>query len=348
MVKQRNRVTMRLISERAGVSHATVSYVLNGKGDAEGIPSRTQKHVRDVAEGMGWHPNHVLSAMNTGRTRLVGFWQVNFGAPFQSYVLRELERVVREDGHAMIVSPAYAAEGDGDYDLGLFKQWAVDGLLGMGGGEHIRAFLRRHPRWWLPIVNMGPYALTEEERVDSVSVDVLTAAREGLERWADGGRKRIAMLSGDSRPSDPRIGLYRGFVRERGLEEEIIYFEHRGQQRRSARAALERYLGERGVPEAIFCRSDETLMGAYRALRRSGCRIPEDTALLGIDGIRELEYLDHPVETVVQPVETMCREAWQLLRERMEKPERPARRVELKGELACLWDGAPDEAANLR
>ena len=117
----------------------------------------------------------------------------------------------------------------------------------------------------------------------------------------------------------------------------MIIFPKGESQRVSAEETLWRYVAENGCPEAIFCRSDETLMGAAKALRKLGYRIPEQTTLLGIDGIQDTDYLGVPVQTVAQPVESMCRLAWRLLQERLEKPQQPARQETLRGTLD--WRG---------
>lgn len=317
----KKRVTVREISKRAGVSHATVSYVLSGKADSEAIPLKTQNHVRAIADELGWHPNHVLSALSTGSTHLVGMWQTSLGEAYQSQVMKTMEQILREDGHAMLLSPAYASGADEHFDLGLFNKWSVDGVIGVDGPENIRHFLKTHPRWRLPMVSMGSYALTDDRLVDSVWVDVLTPIRQALERWLEEGRTHIAMLSAGFE-EDSRGLLYRDFVRQHGLREEIIRFSKGQFQRTSAWEALSTYLRDHECPQALFCRSDETAIGAYRALRELGRSIPDEVALLGVDGIQTLDFLDHPVSTVVQPIETMCQTAWELLKERISQPDK--------------------------
>ncbi|MCF7838836.1 MAG: LacI family transcriptional regulator [Candidatus Marinimicrobia bacterium] len=343
----RKPVTVREIGAAAGVSPATVSYVLSGNGAQRAIPARTQQHVRRVASRLGWQPNHMRSAFFTGKTKLIGMWQQRFGESYHNEVTRTMEAVLRADGYAMLVSPALKDNSSEEFDLHLFNRWSVDGLLALGGSVHLMKFLGAHPEWLLPVVNMVSFPLADAPRVDTVYVDVLTPARAGLERWVAEGRRGIAMLSGHdagSTEQDPREQLYRAFVRERGITEELIIFPKRGDQRHSAEDGLRAHLAIHGCPEAIFCRSDETLMGAYRALRLLGIEIPKQVALLGIDGIQDTRYLDQPVATVAQPVAQMCRAAWALLRDRLENPERPARRENLAGRLVWLGDDLVTEA----
>ncbi len=339
----KRRVTVREIGRRAGVSHTTAAYVLGGKGAAAGISERTQAHVQTVAQELGWRPNQLVSAFFNGKTRLIGAWFSDLGPPYHAAVMSALEAVLRQDDYAMLLSPAQANQPPPKYDLSLFTKWAADGLIGLDGPQHLRRFCDLHPRWVMPTVSIGSFALRDHPRVDSVYVDVLSPIREQLSAWQAGGRTRIAMLSGHDPSSAldcPREDCYRSFMQAQGAQEEFIRFTHGSSQRGSAEQALDAYVDAApSLPEAIFCRSDETLMGCYKALRKRGVKIPDEIALLGVDGIAEVQYLESPVATVVQPIKEMAETAWAVLRERMEHPGQPAQHVTLTGRLELEMGG---------
>ncbi len=328
-------VSVRQIAREVGLSHTAVAYALNGQAEEKNIPESTASRIRKVAQKLGWQQNHVMSAMTTGKTRLVGLWQESFGSPYHSWVMNTLEKLLQKDGYAVLASTARVLESDKKYDLHMFNKWSVEGLLCTGSSKWVRAFIDKYPHWRLPMVCLGMDTLTDVPHIDSVYVDVSNAVWECLERWSGEGRKRIAMLSGHDPDVEDYIRekTYRDFMHRRGLEEEMIIFPKGSSQRKSARAALHEYVSEQGCPQAIFCRSDETMIGAHKALCEHGCGIPEDVALLGVDGIEGVYYLNHPVSTVVQPVEEMCRTSWKLLRERLGKPGSPARHRTLEGRL---------------
>lgn len=332
------QVTIREIARQAGTSHATVSYVLRNQARQRRIPPATEERVREIAEQLGWQPNYVLSSFATGKTRLIGMWQRGFGEPYHAWVLQTMEKILHKDGYAMLVSPARTEKGDSEeeYDLNLFARWSVDGLISLGGMNWMLDFAKKQPAAKFPLIHIGSFPVPEENLLDSVYVDVITPARQALVAWVQEGRKRIAMLSGqdtDRSISHPRETMYQQFVAEFGLKEEMIAFPKGESQRLNAEKTLHEYVAGHGCPAAFFCRSDETLMGAARALRKLGKKVPEDVALLGIDGIQDTRYLGHPVQTVVQPVEAMCNLAWELLQDRLENPDRPARCETLQGTL---------------
>lgn len=283
------------------------------------------------------------SAFFTGKTKLIGVWHRGMGETFHGRLSSATEQLLRADGYAMLSSPAVKKGSASEHDLHLFNQWSVDGLLSIGGTAHLQKFLAAHPEWRLPMVHVDAFPNAEFLGCDTVYVDVLTAVRDGLERWITEGRCRIAMLSGHDSGSvvtDPREVLYRELMGEHGRQPELIGFEKGGDQRTFAERYLREYVVRHGCPDAIFCRSDEVLMGAYRALRLLGHRIPDDVALLGVDGIRDLRYLEHPVATVAQPVDEMCHLAWELLQGRMADPAQPPRHKKLAGSLCWPVCGA--------
>ena len=321
-----------------------MSYVLSGKGTERAVAQSTQDRVREIALQLGWQPNHMRSAFFTGKTRLIGMWQRGSEETYHSLVTKALQDFLHNDGYAMLNSSAYAARSDNRPDFQLFNQWSVEGLISLGGTYELQRFMEEYPQWRLPLVNMGSFPLKVPVDFDSVYVDVLTPARAGLDRWIAEGRRRMAMLSGHgpcADEMDPREDMYRRCMRDHGLTEELVIFPKGASQRVGARLGLREHVARHGCPDAIFCRSDETLMGAAKALQAMGCRVPDDVDLLGIDGIRDIYYLGHPVSSVAQPREEMCRMAWRLLQKRIAQPDRPVQRIILSGTL--LWPASLDE-----
>lgn len=332
----RRPVSIRQVARETGFTHTTAAYVLKGKAREYGISEETELKVRKTAEELGWQPNYMLTAFASGKTRLIGVWQAKIGEPYNAWVTQAMERVLHEDNYAMLLSTTQLADDDNQRDLGMFNRWSVEGLVCLEGERHIRRFLDTHANWNLPVIDIGTHVVQDSPLVNSVYVDVLTGARTAMDKWVEKGRRRIAMLSGydfEGEGLHPREKLYRQFIQEWGLSEEMITFAKGSSQRDSAEATLRQYIMQHGCPGAIFCHSDETLTGAYRAVRDLGYTLPQDVALLGIDGIRDLHLLDQPVSTVVQPVEEMCRLAWEILQERFENPQMPARHEMLHGTL---------------
>jgi LacI family transcriptional regulator len=106
-------------------------------------------------------------------------------------------------------------------------------------------------------------------------------------------------------------------AKHRRKSEYITLFE---QSRSVAREQFKAYAAAHGCPDGVLCVNDEVALGAYRALCDLEIKVPREVALIGCDGIEDTQYLECPLSTIVQPVEEMCRVAWQMLQERIENP----------------------------
>jgi LacI family transcriptional regulator len=326
-------ITTRTIAKAAGVSQTTVSFVLNHRRDIA-IPDATRQRVLDTADKLGWRPNHMLSALSTGRTRLIGLWSSVLDEPYHTTVFHCLEALLREDGYAVLISPA-RKQGYHEFDLGMFAKWAVDGLIALDAPKHAIHFLKEHPEWQVPMLCMDSFERVHGTAMDEVYVNVLPAVREALEYLLKTGHRRIASLGGSWDNRNPRTREYCRFMTKAGLPEELISFvlTPGERHRKTAYQALKNYLDIHGCPDALFCDSDETAMGAYRALCETGHRVPADLSLFGIDGIIDTQYLETPLTTVIQPIPEMCAAGWRLLKERMANPELPPRHETLTAKL---------------
>jgi LacI family transcriptional regulator len=129
---------------------------------------------------------------------------------------------------------------------------------------------------------------------------------------------------------DPRVFAYCRAMKDAGRPFEII--AGNPESRSSSRDALKAYIAEHGHPDAIFCFNDEMAVGANRALREIGLRVPDDVLLVGCDGTEEGEYMNPSLSTVVQPIDRICSKAWEVIEKRLNAPDSPRQRVVVNAE----------------
>ncbi|MFA5204974.1 MAG: LacI family DNA-binding transcriptional regulator, partial [Lentisphaeria bacterium] len=273
----RHLVTTRTLAKAAGVSQTTVSFVLNDRRDIA-IPEATRQRVLAAAEQLGWRPNHMLSALSTGRTRLIGLWSSVLDEPYHTSVFHRLEALLRADGYAVLISPARQQGGYHEFDLGMFAKWSVDGLIALDAPKHAVRFLKGHPEWQVPTLCLDSFERARSTAADEVYVNVLPAVREALDYLLKTGHRHIAHLGGGWNKSNPRTREYGRFMAQAGLPETIIpvVLIPGERHRQTACLALKNYLATHACPDALFCDSDETALGAYRALCETGPRVPDD------------------------------------------------------------------------
>ncbi len=326
------------VARIAGVSAATVSYVISGRRDVA-LPEATRQRVWAAAQELGYQPNAVASALSTGRTGLIGVWIDTLVTSYHANVVHQLETHLDIHSYRLVINLLRRMENgvpmrDG-HDL-LF----TDGLIVHQNLAHVRGLFDVNGRMRLPVVYTGVGAMPSD-RVDSVTVDLGVGTTEAMRHLLGQGRTRIAYLTGETEIAfhDLRHTVYETLLTAAGFSPEYIVTPQ--SSRRACRETMRRYVQENGSPDGLFCHNDEFAVGAYRGLRDLGIRVPEGIALVGCDGIEETEYGDCPLSTIVQPLAEMAEAAWQLLDRRMREPTAPLEHIVLPAHLVVRQSSSP-------
>ena len=311
-------ITIHELAEHINVSTATIWRAVY---DQKGISEETRKRVLQQMNELGYEPNQAARALVTKRSYMVSLWTQSLGDTYSTMVLREMRRVLAEDGYEMLVRDM----GEGINMRGkhaMNRQWPVDGIIVLDGTEEVRCLLRSARKPSVPLVSIGG---NYEESVDYAGVDLRDGAMQAAKYLIGIGCKRVAFLAPRTINTEgrPRREGYLTAVIESGLSPEFIITDSDFAVRRSAWLSAKAYITEQGAPDGILCMNDDQAIGTYRALRELGLRVPEDVALIGCDGIEETEYYEKPISTLVQPIYEMCAKACQFLMQRMKDPSIP-------------------------
>ncbi|WP_314172802.1 LacI family DNA-binding transcriptional regulator [Streptomyces winkii] len=289
--------TVETIAERAGVSIASVSRVLNGHG----ARPETVRRVERAAAEVGYVPNAVARSLKGGRTRQLTFAMQDIGNPVYVEMVRQIQTITKARGYRLLLHSTDAVAED---ELAVVRSLAdrtSDGLILCPiriTPEHLKA-LRTAAQ---PVVVIG--SLPDDAPVDSVRADSVTGAELAVRHLVSTGRRRIAFVNGpaDTVPGSNRLRGYRRALHGCGLDADpglVVTTEFTVE---AGARALHRLLdtwpdrpdgaqGERpergsaagpGV-DAVFCANDQLALGAAQALHSRGLRIPEDVAVVGMD-----------------------------------------------------------------
>jgi len=322
-------VTIKDIAKRSNLSHTTVSRVLNKRADTF-ISDATRTKILDLAREMGYQPNGYARALVTGRTDMIALALDAVIHPLAGFVMNYLMIEVEKLGYDLIVTKV--AQDASGQNIAVTR-WPVDGTIFFNStpmDSQADTGARSNA-----VVSMGSGRMN---KFDHVEVDLYSGAVEAMEHLVEIGCKRIAFMTMAQLEyeADERRSAYESVITAAGLPSEHIVqpdsFIPR-QQSVDAYATCVDYLREHGCPDGIFARNDHMALGAYRALREAGYRIPEDVALIGCDGIDEIKYLDSPLTTIEQPLTEMCEIALKFLHQRIQDPSLPVQTAELKTHL---------------
>ncbi len=270
--------TITTIAERAGVSIASVSRVLNG------LPTRqeTVRKVMAAADELGYVRNAVARSLKSRRTHQVAFAMADVGNPAYLAMLRQIQPVLKAAGYRIVLHSTDAVVDDEIDVLHSLGERYVDGLIMSPlrvTGRHLQMLATARA----PVVIIG--SVPEGTRVDNVRADSRTGVKLAIDHLYALGRRRIGMVNG---PPDTVPGAARGAAYIEALEAcDLPYDEsfvqigafYRAEGGRAVAALLDR------VPDldALMCANDLIALGALDVLRAAGRRVPEDVAVVGMD-----------------------------------------------------------------
>ncbi len=304
------------VAREAGVSKTAVSFAFNSP---ERLASDTALRIRDVAETLGYRPHPVARMLTQRRTMTVGVLtpqalSVIFSNPFFGAFSEGVALVAERAGYALhFISPLHGSLAR------AVRRATVDGVVAIGLSED-------HPEIeqirdaGLPIVLVDSTALPEHDSVDVDDEDGATAAAEHL--LALGHREFLVIGVEGAAPAhreDPggvtarRLRGYRSALARSGLtlrEDRIVTAPA---SIAGGMAAFERAWAAGVRPTAVLAMSDAMAVGAMRAVRELGLRVPGDVSVVGFDDIDLAPYVDPPLTTVHQPIRQKGEEAVQRL-----------------------------------
>jgi LacI family transcriptional regulator len=305
--------TIKDIARLAGVSTATVSYVLNGTRTVS--PERQQRVLAAVAE-LQYRPNAVAQSLRRRRTLTIGLVIPDNSNPFFAEVAKGVEDAGYEAGISVIL-----CNSDSSFDrelryMELLQAKRVDGVIFIATtpkADHVRGLIAAG----IPLVTF--YRQLPDLNVDTLVVDNLSGGHQAARHLIELGHAALACVAPASTasPSSLRVIGFRQALDEAGrpVDEALI---HHGDNRFSGgRDAAERLL-QTGKPiTAIFAGNDVMAIGVMRTLQAHGRRVPEDVSVIGFDGISLGAYVTPALTSIVQPRYEAGQTAFKLLLERM-------------------------------
>lgn len=309
------RTTIKDLAKASGVSSATVSYVLNN--GPRPVHLKTRERVLEAIRRLNYHPNAVARGLSRRRMNTLGIVSPFDIFPTVNYyfvtVLHGVLRVAmqRKQNTSVFVGSEWA---DVQHSLPTFTDGRCDGLL-LVGVPNNSAIISALTQWDVPFVLLSD--VSEEPAVSSVDIDNVGAAEQVTEYLLGLGHRRIALLSGEAEVNSARLRRqgYQQMLAKAGISADPAltppggYFEASGY----ARAMELMRLPEKQRPTALFCGDDEIALGALRALKALGLRVPEDVSVCGFDDIPPAAIADPPLTTVRQPLAQLGERATEIL-----------------------------------
>jgi LacI family transcriptional regulator len=311
MLKRSQVPTLVDVAREAGVSLKTASRVLNS---SKNVSPEKAKKIRDVMEKLGYQPNELARGLKAKRSAAIGMIVPNLADPFYANAVHAVQEVARVNGYVVILASSGGEVDMERSEIESLVRRQIDGLVVAPVDSQIDSFS--------DILPAGVYAVTFDQilrdaHLDSVTVTNRKSAREATEHMASHDLKRIVAIG--ARPHlytcRERVAGYRAGMKKAAIEPRVCLVEHES-------ALVADWLAEEVFrvqkADAIISLNWVCTMLTLRALRQLGKRAGRDIPMFSFDDFELADMLTPGLSAVQQPVETLGREAANLLFERLQ------------------------------
>jgi len=318
-------VTLADVARAAGVSSATASRVLTGSVQ---VRPQTRDRVHEAIARLGYVRNraaHSSASRRTGSVALVACEESAklFADPFFPRIMWGIGKALAPADLQLVLLTLHSA-----------RDWQTVSRYLRGGHVDGALFVSMHGRPEFDYAELGiPLVMCGRpgggaDGLSYVDADNVNGAWKAVSYLLESGRKAIAAIAGptDMSPGIDRMLGYQKAMTAAGADSGAIAYGDFGSQ--SGEHALARLIDRRPGTDAVFAASDLMAVGAMRALRRLGRRVPQDIAVVGFGDEPFARHTEPGLTTVRQPVDAMAaRMAEELLALIADPGREPARVV---------------------
>jgi LacI family transcriptional regulator len=293
---RQKRVTHKDVAVRAGVSVATVSYVINDGPRPVSVEAR--RRVEAAIAELGYVPNDLARSLRLQQTSLVGLIIPSLANPVYGEIARELERVCTQQGMLVVLCNSDRAEDRERRFVHMLRAKQVDGVVITPHGEALpllEPLLAAH----IPVVVLE-HSLPG---IHCIVIDELEGGQLATQHLINLGHKRIGLIRRHPTRamSWQRHDGYRLAVVQADIAYNPALVVHCGSSHAEGYAAMQQLLAMAERPTGVFVHNDILALGAMHAVYDAGLTIPGDVSIVGYDDITNAAYLSPPLTTVRIP-----------------------------------------------
>lgn len=316
----KDKATIRDVATAAGVSAATVSYVLNGK---KKVSEETRNAVLEIIRQMEYVPDLNARGLSRKDTRLIGVVvpqtepgsTLMFRNNFYSEILGSIEFHARQNGYHVLISATDVTE---DY-LKLIQERNLDGVIIIG--TYQSEFLSRLKELEVPVVLVDSYC--KYDWFHAIRIDDEKASYIATKYVLDAGHRKIALVSGILHENGVMKKRFKGY--QRALADYGVSYSNKylfeGNVDYDSGVKIARQIAEQEMDiTAVVATADIFAIGLIKGFYEAGIRVPEDISVMGFDDLDIAAYLTPGLTTIKQQIVFKGERAVNLLVQNMEDP----------------------------
>ena len=327
---QKKRVTIKEIAKEAGVAHSTVSRAINDINVSAG----TRSKVLDIIQKLDYQPSLIARGLIKNKTQALAF----ITPLLDAYVLRMMRGIADTClrlNYALMLFTLPPWQDEGLLYTWVTRNWLVDGvlILNIKHQEVISDSIRKLREGDVPFVFINKYL--GKEGINAVGVDNYDGVFKAINHLIYLGHKRIGMINGSLASVDgfERFEAYKEALKKFNLNYDETIVGCGEFEERNGHEEMKRILCGSVLPTAMFCANDMMAIGAMRAIKEKGLKVPGDIAIVGFDDVEAASLVEPSLTTIRPPLEDIGIKAIELIKSRIKDPQKPAEEIILKTKL---------------
>jgi LacI family transcriptional regulator len=326
-------LTLEDIAKQSGVSRSTASRVVN---DYPNVSDAVRRRVLNVIQKTGYHPNAAARTLASQRSWTIGLILPHsvsffFTDPFYPHLTIGIAHSINQFNYTLALFLVATKEDEEKIFPRVARKGLLDGVLVQTGHHGDQWIIGHLIDAKMPLVVLGrPF---RSDNVSYIDIDNINASYNAVSHLVRSGRKRIGTITG---PANSTVGIDRkaGYTKaltERNVRVDETLITEGDFTEMGGYHAMRKLFPAK--PDAIFAASDIMAIGAMRATRDAGFRIPDDIAFIGFDDLPIATLSDIKLTTVRQPVAQFGSKAVEVLMDIIENGINPPRHIILETEL---------------
>jgi LacI family transcriptional regulator len=306
---QKRTISLKELASHLELSPTSLSLVLNNSPAANSIPQETKDRIFEAAAEFNYRPNYFARSLRAKRSFTIGAIVPELSEGYSAMILNGMESVLAKDGFLCLMTSHLHRDDLLEKNPQMLIERQVEGII------VINSPIRFNPV--LPVVSI----LGHEDilGVTNILLNHQKAAEIGIEHLYSLGHRRIAVIKGQDFSSDTEI-RFQMIIEEAAKQKIEIDNDLVSQLEGDVPSpeigyiAAQKLLAAKKEFTALFAYNDISAIGAIRALREAGLRVPEDVSVLGFDDIYAAAFHNPSLTTIRQPLFEMgCLAAQTLL-----------------------------------
>jgi LacI family transcriptional regulator len=309
-------VTIKDLAKELNVSISTISRAFNDKYD---IRKETRELVIETAKKMGYKPNPIAQKLISRRSFNIGVIVPEFINSFFPEVIMGIQKILIQQNYQVIIMSSNENSETERENLMTMENTMVDGIIiSLTCETKNIEYLKNMVDAGFPIVMFN--RISEELNVPKVVFDDYKWAFFATEHLIESGCRNIVHLSGPQSLSfsKNRIKGFADAIKKHHLPYSKGSVIETGLFVEDGIRCMQKLIDSQNVPDALFAVNDPTAIGAIKALKRNGYKVPEDVAVVGFSECSFADLIDPPLTSVIQPTYKMGEKVAELIIKQIE------------------------------